>query len=49
MAIKMPVQETVVCVSCDSVQEVMWSEYGAIAPCIDCDGAPVYLVKACDL
>ena len=45
MKIKMPVEETAVCVECNCVQQVMWSEYGAIAPCISCDEAPAKLMR----
>jgi hypothetical protein len=41
----MPTVETVVCTECDFVQQLMWSEYGAISPCLFCDAAPTSLEK----
>lgn len=45
MNIKMPKVEQVICLNCNASDLANWSDFGAEQPCLNCDSAPVYLVK----
>jgi hypothetical protein len=45
-AIKMPKLVKVKCLNCGANDQANWNQFGADQPCLNCDSAAVYLVKA---
>ena len=48
MKIKMPTNESAICLECFEEQDVTWNEFGAMLPCIECDAPPAMLEKESD-